>query len=312
MQTSSTDWLAVTRRAVPPADLSASATRTLHEGWPDAFALLDDTSFMRLYGVDSGFFYLPMCLWNYLIKPTPTDPFLFRLGTSIAIGHAHFAIMDRVIDERSVNPPLIPAAQIMLSTYLDRMDADFGDVIDVRRSHDHFYEQYAVAAIREHRDRFKLRPVVGSDISFLGMKSAPACMPLLAILKLAGHDDETANIAVSVFLDFAGSLQLLDDLSDIESDYRDGLSSVPLNLLFDTALGLTEWPDSTAMSAELFPLSVITKVREACLGMAHEELARVCETSKNIGLAPLYQAAVSRKKEVEGMLEKCRESAPVV
>src|SRR6478752_4260619 len=92
-------WIRRMRERLPPEKVALDAHNLLTKLSPGLASILpaDETTSVRLYGVDSGFFYLPIALseWaggsnNYQQQ---------ELAISIAIGHAHFAIMDRVFDE---------------------------------------------------------------------------------------------------------------------------------------------------------------------------------------------------------------------
>jgi hypothetical protein len=182
--------------------------------------------------------------------------------------------------------------------------------MDVRAVHDDRYDDYARAALTEHAQRRELRAVTSDDLPFLGMKSAPACMPLRAILLASGRSDVVGD-AEAAFLLFAGSLQLLDDLADLRVDFRDGLSSIPLNFIFYHSMGFRDWPSGAVAAEDLVALSVISGAREACLQMAADRLAEVRRLSEAMEMMPLAQAASVRLRHTQQKLAECAEPSPV-
>lgn len=302
------DWIDLARTKCSSDAIIGQAELFLRSNAPSVFSLVDTSSLVRLYGLDSGFFYMPMGLHLFSIYSHPEidvpSGFLEDLSTSIALGHAHFAIMDKIIDERVVKPPLIPVAQICLSIYLKQLETLY-EGQSVRDRHDHYYQLYAVQAIREHRSRFQLVNPGTHQIQSLGLKSAPACVALELILKKTGHDAGYIVDATEIFLQYAGCLQLLDDLSDLEPDFRDGLSSFPLNMLFVYGLGLTEWPCGDRLVGNLSVLAVLTRTRLACLTLARRELISVLNRATKIALTPIAQASSARLATVEQQIRAC-------
>ncbi|MGW5188931.1 hypothetical protein ACWEOO_06735 [Kribbella sp. NPDC004138] len=307
MPDQATDWFSLVREMVAPTVISAEAAKCLMDRATDVFSALPLLHHVRLYGVDTGFFYFPLSLAAFYGDESQDS--LLRLAVSIAVGHGHFALVDRMLDEQVVSPPSLPAAQIMMTTYLARMERDFGDLLDVRAVHDRFYDDYASAVLIEHAQRRQLRAISSDDLPILGMKSAPACMPLNAILLASGRDD-IVDEAEAAFLLFAGSLQLLDDLADLTVDYRDGLSSIPLNLILYHSMGLRGWPSNDVDEDDLVALSVISGAREACLQMAADRLAEVRRLSEAIGMVPLAQAATRRLRHTQQKLVACADPSP--
>jgi len=291
---------------VPPEAVTVSARTVLTAHSSAVFEQLRGDP-VRLYGVDSGFFYLPLAMALFFGDDQPES--LLELATTIAVGHGHFAIMDQVLDARTVSLPLIPAAQIMLSCYLSRMDRSYGAVFDVRAAHDASYLPYAEAALTEHSQRGTLRSQLDADLSQLGAKSAPACMPLRAILTRAGEEDR-CDAVESAFLSFADALQLLDDLADLRPDFTDQLSSIPLNLLLFHAMDLRVWPERGEItSADLHALASLSGVDRSCLTIASGILVEAEEKARVAGALPLQQAARARLAATRVKLDRCREAA---
>jgi hypothetical protein len=292
------------RALVPPEAVVEAAEASLVNTAPGVFGGLVGHDPVRLYGVDSGFFYLPAAVALHFGDDHPAS--LLDLAATIAIGHGHFAIMDRVLDAWTIAVPLIPAAQIMLAQYLSRMEARYGGDLDVRAVHDRDYLPYAEAALAEHRQRRTLRRLTDPDLAVLGEKSRPACTPLRAVLTRAGLADRAALVEAA-FLEFAGALQLLDDLDDMRADYADGLSSIPLNLMLFHSMGLRAWPDPGHIGPDdLHALAVMSRTEHACLGLAADRLASALVKCRGLGVDPLTEAVAARLADTRSRLERRR------
>jgi hypothetical protein len=297
-------WIQKMRALLPPDEVSFEAHRLLSSLSPDLTSILpkEKTTSVRLYGVDSGFFYLPLALSEWAGNSNHEQ--LKDLAVTVAIGHAHFAIMDRVFDEHQIEAPMVALAHTMLVCYLHRMENGYGSSFDTDLEHCRHYQPYALAALHEDRNRFQLRAIETDDLHRLGMKSAPACMPIGAILHAAGMGQK-AEDAEAAFLTYSAALQLLDDLADMADDSRNGLSSIPLNLLYVNALGLTTWPQEQAFTVDdLRALSVLSGVRSACLRIAKSLLERTVQAATESGLDPMAEIAQVRLNRVLLLLSR--------
>jgi hypothetical protein len=297
-------WIRRMREKLPPEKVALDAHQLLAKLSPDLASILpaDETTSVRLYGVDSGFFYLPIALSEWAGASDGDQQ--HELAISIAIGHAHFAIMDRVFDDQQIEAPKIALAHNMLVCYLHRMRNDYSFAFNTDLEHCRHYEPYALAAIQEDQMRFKFRTIDAGDLRRLGMKSAPACMPLGAILHAAGMSRK-AESARSSFLMYSSALQLLDDLADMADDSKNGLSSIPLNLLYVNSLRLHTWPDENEFTADdLRALSVLSGVRNACLTMAKTLLERTVRIAVEADLDPMSEIAQARLNHVDVLLSK--------
>jgi len=301
-----TGWIEQARSLVPPEAVTAAARSELMSRSSIVFGNLEGSNPVRMYGVYSGFFYLPLSLTMFYGDDDPDS--LLDLATTLAIGHGHFAIMDRILDEQKIAVPLVPAAQMMLAIYLARMDRRYGAYLDVTQAHDRHYRSYAEAASLEHQQRGRLRSQADFDVAFLGAKAAPSCMPLEAIMRQAGQSQVYPALQ-EAFLRFACALQLLDDLTDIRVDFADGLSSLPVNLLLYHSLGRTTWPEKGEIDpTDLHALSVLGGVQEACLCLVIDMLEDVVHRSHHLRVVPLWQAATSRLAGAREELDRCREA----
>lgn len=244
-----------------------------------------------LFGLDSGFFYFPLA-HSLEMGSSHTREHVMRLAVAIALGHAHFFALDRMLDDGLQESWRILIAHHTLVEYLTRMTDVYGSAIDVSQVHLRYFGLYADAQLLESEQKGKLRLASDEEVWNLGNKSAPVCLPLAGDLAMRGLSYAKTEEA---FLAICAGLQLLDDLADMRVDFQNGLSSVPLNLLFREALGATEWPDPVELQPErLALLAEMSGVADACLDIAERLFRAGLDGANEAGSVALQQLAAQR------------------
>ncbi|MCE7883903.1 MAG: DUF499 domain-containing protein [Actinobacteria bacterium ATB1] len=122
----------------------------------------------RVFGLTSGFFYLPATqadAWG-----VAEESWVEELCLTLAVGHAHFAIQDAQFDAGSCPPELVLLSDVCLLEYLNLLDR-FGP--DYRTRHDTYYLWYVRALSAELSHRSELRSYSAREVSELGLKAAP-------------------------------------------------------------------------------------------------------------------------------------------
>jgi hypothetical protein len=286
--------MALATKVAPVDEVLRSVNRVIGENVPSLAVHLQNRPQPKLFGLNSGFFYFPIAS---LLEVEPDAHDIAReLAVSLAFGHSYFYCLDRMLDDREVDHPLILAAPFILREYTTRLSSLLTGVEHasnlVNDWHLHYYRTYVEAQIYEWEVSGQLPALSRADLDLLGQKSAPVCLPLRVIHARA---ERTANLPSTEdsFLTYSAGLQLMDDMSDIVADYQNRLSSVPLRLILGDVLQLKEWPTMQEVSSEDIRLlgnnSGVLKVvlslatdyfessREKAIAAGQQTLARLSE-----------------------------------
>ena len=259
----------------------------------EAVASLDG----KVFGLTSGFFYLPAAqaeAWGLDDVGWTED-----LLTILAIGHAHFAVQDTVVDTGSCAPDLSLLSDVCLLEYLDGLDqlapAGFPSY---RPLHDTYYRWYLRGVLNELAHRKNLYPYTPREISQLGLKAAPGNTTIHLVADMAGCGSR-AELAVRAVMHLCTGLQLLDDLNDIDEDYRDRNLTMPLT----ATLGKMRdhaYPDPDPSPRDLGVIAAFTGVASACINIAKEYFVLAQDSANEVDagvIASLARTWYSRAEE---------------
>src|ERR1019366_6084410 len=105
----------ILRENLPPADLAHAAIERLRSVAPALGPSLSRVD-LRFFGVESGFFYLPLAQareWGM------EEDRVRELGTALALGHIHYALQDQLLDDGHLSPEQTLLSEAVLWSYLD-------------------------------------------------------------------------------------------------------------------------------------------------------------------------------------------------
>ncbi|MDO1482126.1 MULTISPECIES: hypothetical protein [Rhodococcus] len=247
----------------------------------------------KLFGLGSGFFHFPVAI--FLENSGGDRAGAMELATTLALGHGYFYSLDRLLDDRIVEHPLVLASPIMLSTYLSRLENTSNDRGMIRTWHDEYYKIYVQAQLYEWKLNRTLPPLSNDDLRLLEMKSAPVCLPIrIAASKSHKMDSDSLEVA---FLNYSAGLQLMDDLSDVREDFANGLSSIPIRFALVEAMGYSAWPNEGEISPDDVSFYASKSgVHEQILSLADQFFAVAAEQASNANLGTLKQLAMARRE----------------
>jgi hypothetical protein len=227
------DQILDAQAAHPIDDLRHAAQSLTAERCPPLASSIE-TLKMEVFGLQAGFFYLPIAVAR---EWSAGDEWCERLGVALAVGHAHFALQDTLVDVGSLPPLLALQSDVFLLTYLDLISDLSANGADVRALHDHFYSDYCAALAAEFERRRCVVPFEAADVRGLGNKAAPGNVVLHLVAGRTEHGDAAESLVRSVML-LCTAFQLQDDLGDLEEDLESGIMTFPSTLAAVQSLGL--------------------------------------------------------------------------
>ncbi|MFC9659349.1 hypothetical protein ACFVJ5_03835 [Nocardia sp. NPDC127606] len=213
-------WLSVERSAKSVLSTAAPAFRSEIDNLP-----------LSVFGLNSGFFYLPAALALEWAAPVPIEDFLVAL----AVGHVFFAFQDSIVDGGAASPELCVIAHDALFEYLPRIAAigwpsaspAVGSAHAIE-SHRRNYLLYSAAIANDLRHRSVLNRYTSLEIANLGWKAAPCNTPFEVVAARSGRQESVPDLLEAVKY-FCAGLQLMDDLSDLAVDHADGNMTMALS-----------------------------------------------------------------------------------
>lgn len=213
-------WLSVERSAKSVLSTAAPAFQAEIDKLP-----------LSVFGLNSGFFYLPAALASEWAAPIPTEDFLVTL----AVGHVFFAFQDSIVDGGTASPELCMIAHDALFEYLQRIGAigwpSVSPAVELAQaieSHRRNYLLYSAAIANDLRHRNVLNRYTSPEIASLGWKAAPCNTPFEVVAARSGRPECVPNLLEAVKY-FCAGLQLMDDLSDLAVDHADGNMTMALS-----------------------------------------------------------------------------------
>lgn len=213
------------RERLPWDEVAARARAHLESAVPELAPYIVDLD-ARVFGLSSGFFYLPAAQasqWGI------DDPEWFDgLTQLLAIGHAHFAIQDALVDAGQCPAEQVLLSDVCLLEYLNSLDRLSTETLATYRSHhDLYYRWYLRALMIELKHRRHLHSYSAEEVSVLGLKAAPGNTVLHVIADAAGRPGDSGPLVRSV-MQLCTGLQIIDDLNDMSVDLSDGNFTMPL------------------------------------------------------------------------------------
>lgn len=264
------------RSAFPWERLAILARERLAELIPELGPFISRLE-TTVFGLDSGFFYLPAALasdWGIA-----DSNWTGELLLSLAVGHVHFAVQDMVVDCGGCPPELSLLSDVCLLAYLDGLTkhAPPTDPERYRRVHDQYFRWYVKALTTELAHRRELIAYSASEIRGLGLKAAPGNTIVHVVADATGRGHNVPE-AVRAVMQLCGGLQLLDDLNDLQVDYEDRNYTMPLTatLLALAADGI-DGPDFD--KRDLIVYAAISGVAAACVDIAEEYFDLAAESA---------------------------------
>lgn len=210
--------------------IESSAKRALGLAIPTFSDEIDELP-LSVFGLNSGFFYLPAALAAEWGAPISLKDFL----DTLAVGHVYFAFQDAVVDEGSAPAELCMIAHEALLEYLERISAiarpDLSSetaMMHALDSHRRNYALYASAIATDLRHRATLARYTPAEIAGLGWKAAPCNTPFEVVAARSSREERTADLLEAVRFLCVG-LQMMDDLSDLAVDHADGNMTMALS-----------------------------------------------------------------------------------
>ncbi len=286
-------------RITHPWELVASRAKTrLSDLVPELSEHVESLD-TRVFGRESGFFYLPAAQAESWGVTQPS--WLEDLLTLLAIGHAHFAVQDMVVDSGGCPPESALLADVCLLEYLDALDRlSSHSPRRYRDLHDSYYRWYLRGLLTELGHRQKLHAYSVQEISELGLKAAPGNTIIHLVADASGRPED-AGSAVKAVMQLCTGLQLLDDLNDISGDYGDGNLTMALTA---TLLSIDDLLRQGLDPEDLVALAASSGVAVGCVGIAQEYFslaeASAVEAGADViaGLARMWSLRAESRRRI--------------
>lgn len=272
-------WLSVER----------SAKNVLSKAAP-AFEVEIDKLPLSVFGLNSGFFYLPAALALEWAAPIPMKDFLVTL----AVGHVFFAFQDSIVDGGAAPSELCMVAHDALLEYLQRIGAigwpstsPAAELVHAIESHRRNYLLYSATIANDLRHRRGLNRYTSLEIANLGWKAAPCNTPFEVVAARSGRQEHIPHLLDAV-KHFCAGLQLMDDLSDLAVDHADGNMTMALShtLLHMKDAGLEH---RSANVGDILFAAEMTGVSRASCQMALRMFAVAKEIADGVEAIPLAE-----------------------
>ncbi|WP_156144113.1 hypothetical protein [Sinomonas humi] len=285
MSTASDRWIVAAQRIAPVDAILQRVHQMLADTCPELVPHILQREPLGLFGLASGFFYYPIALQLELSGGDESG--VFELADGLALGHSYFYCLDRILDDGEVDYPMVLAAPIFLQEYLRIMASLLpqhpSPQSTVQEWHAHYYAMYVSAQIYEWTTKRTLPDITISDLNLLHKKSAPVCLPVRVVLEQQNLQERAPQLE-DAFLTYSAGLQLVDDLSDVVADFRNGLSSIPLRLMLRQVLGLRVWPESSEVSPDdVRLLAAEPSLRSLILNLAASYFNEASQKAENAG-----------------------------
>ncbi|MFB8005214.1 hypothetical protein [Nocardia sp. NPDC056000] len=290
----------------PWSSLERSAKSVLAAAVP-AFQAEIDRLPLSIFGLNSGFFYLPPALASGWAASIPMEEFLVAL----AVGHVFFAYQDSIVDGGVTSPELCIIAHEALFEYLRRIavigwpDASpMSDLSHALESHRRNYLLYSAAISNDLLHRGNLYRYTPPEITNLGWKAAPCNTPFEVVAARAGRQDGIPVLLEAV-KHFCAGLQLMDDLSDLAIDHADGNMTMALShtLLHLKDAGLEHRSaevDDILFAAEVSGVSRVSCQMALRMFAVAKELADQVEATPLAELCDAWAVRVGHRLELSG------------
>lgn len=209
------------------------------------------------------------------------DDSLDDLAAAWLLLHTYVLMVDDLLDDSAVDPKLLQIASgLCLQRSLTRLFKAAPAALQATDYIDRFCRQTAEAVTRElQQDRFFSRAAIAHRMAVLKLWS-------VFLLCRMGRSADIAA-AETVIDDLACALQLLDDLTDWEEDWRLGRHTKPIAIAIDRGRA-SGFVGETPTADDLFAALVITGAYTETLAEADVFLRRVRECAREGSIAAAY------------------------
>lgn len=214
------------RKLVPWEQVRAGVEYEL-EGVDPGLATLAASLPKAAFGVQSGFFYLPVA--QAVAWGEPDIEWLLRMAVTFGLGHLYYVLHDRVVDTGHLPARLAVLMDAALVRFIGtgtRLGVGEREFLD---THQQAAGAYARALQRDITHRESRRPYTASDVFLLGEKAAPAVLSMLVVTTRCHRHAQMPALS-SALTWMCSALQLLDDLGDLRDDFEQGNITFPIML----------------------------------------------------------------------------------
>jgi hypothetical protein len=199
--------------------------------------------------------------------------------------YSYIVFLDVVIDQQEVEDKrlLLIAAGLLLERALTRLHNLSPHAKDLMQATDRYFLETAIAAVDElNRHRAKVQCFTKEEVATLGRKVAALKLCTVYVLSTRGVKEIGASDLRAI--DALGSaVQILDDITDWEEDWRSGNYTYPLTLTFERlfSYGVSRAADPQKMTTdEVFAGMIWTKGLHEALEQSLEFFKTAIHTDK--------------------------------
>jgi len=221
-------------RAALPIDAIHEEVRAALAAAVPALAGYVDALPPKVFGVESGFFHLPVA--QALLWGLPADEWLRGLGTAVALGSVHYAAQDIVVDTGDCTTELVLVCDAAQTAYLRQLHRLCPDE-KCARHHDRYFERYCAALIADRRHRDAVIPFGAEDVLRLADKAAPLFLGFPLAMARTPHGGPPLSDVERALRHLCVGLQLHDDVADIAEDLAQGYFSFPATVTLLRRMG---------------------------------------------------------------------------
>lgn len=278
------DLILAARRVVRIEGLQSSVRSALRRTAPALGDFVDGLP-PKMFGVESGFFHLPIAQaigWGL-----PADDWLHELGVAVGLGSVHYAAQDHAIDTGHARAEPILLAEIAQTLYARSLGSLWPDP-RCAEYHDLYVARYAEAVVGEQRHRRFVVPYTGAEIYQLADKAAPLTMGFPLLIARARRDwARLPEIELALRLLCVG-LQVLDDIADLMEDLNSGYVSLPATMTLLGGMGVEPGPLPSGLDFESVEGRMYGDgVASALYRLAANALERSAEVADEAGTAAI-------------------------
>ncbi|WP_433679787.1 hypothetical protein [Nocardia sp. CA-119907] len=248
------------------------------------------TSRIELFGVESGYFLLPM---QMAAERGVGEATLFDMAVCAGYGHAFHRLVDWHVDELAMTSDDALLLAPLAERYEERLARLAGPALRTLNGYRQDYYRRFVAARERERERARSGHVFGSDdILALGDKSGPL-MVLFDLADVLSPDGPTFNrqeFYCSLQL-LAVGLQLEDDVHDYAEDFASANITYPIAKAAELAGVSPTAPDLTV--EDMGGLIRLLEVDAHCHQLAATAFRESAELAVGAGWKPFADIASS-------------------
>lgn len=296
------------QRVAPWPEVAAAAASLVRDELNVAAESLSDLG-QRVFGLHSGFFYMPLAqLRQWGVRDVQLSQYL---AVTMALGHAHFAIQDALIDRGVARPDLILASDACVLLYLDRLvtlatDLGLSNPKRFLDLHRRYYRVYTAAVLAQERHRDSVRSYSAKELFRIGDRGAPIFTVMHLVADASGRSQAGSALGISVRWMCTG-LQMHDDLDDLREDYAIGLLGPAATLACEQLVAKTSAAAIPGVD-NVEEVVYLGGVARNCLTVARHCFHRSYETALAVGARFLADLAVHWAVTTDDRLETLKRS----